>query len=60
MLAGRAVLYGVAAAGEAGARRALDILAREADEAMGLLGARSLPELGPGFLLHQPAHGSGG
>jgi (S)-mandelate dehydrogenase len=43
--AGRAVLYGVCAAGAAGARRALEILHTEAHDALGLLGATSAVDL---------------
>jgi (S)-mandelate dehydrogenase len=43
--AGRAVLYGVCAAGAAGARRALEILHTEAHDALGLLGATSAADL---------------
>jgi (S)-mandelate dehydrogenase len=50
VMTGRPVLYGVAAAGAAGAERALEILTSEAVDAMGLLGASSLSELGPQFL----------
>jgi (S)-mandelate dehydrogenase len=67
VLAGRAVLYGVCAAGAEGAYHALQILHREADDALGLLGARSLGELGAGLLQHRPRsilsndmHGSAG
>ncbi|MFO1319575.1 MAG: alpha-hydroxy acid oxidase [Burkholderiales bacterium] len=42
---GRAWLYGLAAGGEAGVRRALDILIHEMDIALGLLGRASLAEL---------------
>lgn len=48
---GRAPLYGVCAAGASGARRALEILHQEAFEAMGLLGAAALQELGPQCLV---------
>jgi (S)-mandelate dehydrogenase len=50
VMTGRPVLYGVAAAGAAGAERALEILTSEAVDAMGLLGASSPSELGPQFL----------
>jgi (S)-mandelate dehydrogenase len=50
VLAGRAPLYGLCAAGTAGVGRALEILQREAHDALGLLGARSVAELGPEFL----------
>jgi (S)-mandelate dehydrogenase len=45
VLAGRAVLYGLCAGGADGAYHALRILQKEADEALGLAGARSLQEL---------------
>lgn len=44
--AGRAPLYGLAAAGADGAHRALEILADEALNAMGLLGVNGVGELG--------------
>jgi len=52
VMAGRAPLYGLCAAGAPGVERALAILAREALDAMGLLGAASIGELGPSFLRH--------
>jgi L-lactate dehydrogenase (cytochrome)/(S)-mandelate dehydrogenase len=47
---GRATLYGVAAGGEAGARRALDILREEVDMTLALIGCPNVAELGPDFL----------
>jgi (S)-mandelate dehydrogenase len=47
VLTGRATLFGCMAGGEAGARRALEILATELERSMRLCGARSLDELGP-------------
>ncbi len=47
---GRATLYGVAAGGETGATRALDILHEEIDMTMALIGCPSVAELGPDFL----------
>jgi len=44
---GRAAAYGVAADGEAGARRALQILKTEVDRVLALLGCNSIDELGP-------------
>lgn len=44
---GRAYLYGVAAGGEPGVRRALDILQDEVKRGMQLVGCRSLAEIGP-------------
>ena len=50
VLVGRATLYGVAAAGEAGAARALEILRVEVDRVLALLGCRNIGELGPRHL----------
>ncbi len=47
VLVGRAVLYGVAAAGKDGAKRALDILREEILRDLGLLGVPSIAELQP-------------
>jgi isopentenyl diphosphate isomerase/L-lactate dehydrogenase-like FMN-dependent dehydrogenase len=47
---GRAALYGVAAAGEAGVDRALEILRSEVDRVLALLGCTSVGELGPHHL----------
>ena len=47
VLIGRAYLYGLMAGGEAGARRAVDILAAQLVRTMKLLGVRSLEELSP-------------
>jgi (S)-mandelate dehydrogenase len=51
VFAGRAALYGVCAGGAPGAQRALEILRKEALDAMGLLGAASVDELGRGLLV---------
>ena len=51
VLIGRAALYGVAAAGRPGASRALAILREEIDRGLALLGAPSIKELGPRFLV---------
>lgn len=48
---GRATLYGLAAGGEAGVVRALDILKAEMLRGLGLLGCRSIAELGPHLLI---------
>ena len=45
VLIGRAALYGLAADGERGVRRALDVLAIELDRVLGQLGCRSVAEL---------------
>jgi isopentenyl diphosphate isomerase/L-lactate dehydrogenase-like FMN-dependent dehydrogenase len=47
---GRASLYGVAAHGEAGALRAINIFREEIDRTIALLGARSIEELDSRFL----------
>jgi (S)-mandelate dehydrogenase len=47
---GRAPLYGLAAGGEAGANRALDILRNEIDRTIALLGAPSISVLAPHLL----------
>ena len=43
-------LFGVMAAGEPGARRALEILASELERTMKLCGVRSMAEIGPELL----------
>ena len=48
---GRAILYGVAAAGRAGAKRALDILHKEIDRDLALLGVKSIAELNAHLLM---------
>ena len=47
---GRPTLYGVAAGGEAGARRVLTIFREEIDRVMALIGARSVADLDAGIL----------
>jgi (S)-mandelate dehydrogenase len=54
VLVGRATLYGACAAGEQGARRALEILREELLRSMRLCGVRRVSEIGPG-LLTRPA-----
>ncbi|MGH8298975.1 MAG: alpha-hydroxy acid oxidase [Steroidobacteraceae bacterium] len=51
VMIGRAALYGLAAGGEEGVRRALDMLAVELDRVLGQLGCRSVAELTPALLL---------
>ncbi len=51
VLAGRAILYGVAAAGRDGAKRALDIFREEIDRDLGLLGVPSFSELNSRLLV---------
>jgi isopentenyl diphosphate isomerase/L-lactate dehydrogenase-like FMN-dependent dehydrogenase len=50
VLIGRATLYGVAAAGEAGAARAIALLRDEVSRVMALVGAREIAELDRSFL----------
>jgi len=50
VLTGRATLFGVMAGGEAGARRALEILSGELERAMKLCGARRIEEITPELL----------
>ena len=50
VLVGRALLYGVSAAGGTGASRAIEILREEIDRALALVGAASVKELGPAFV----------
>jgi (S)-mandelate dehydrogenase len=50
VLTGRATLFGCMAGGEAGARRALEILSSELERAMRLCGVRSIAEIGPDLL----------
>jgi (S)-mandelate dehydrogenase len=52
-MVGRAFVYGTAAAGQPGARAAIAMLADEIWRTMGLLGCRSLGEIGP-QLIHKP------
>jgi (S)-mandelate dehydrogenase len=51
VLIGRATLYGVCAAGEAGALRALEILRDELIRSMQLCGARAVSEIGPDLVV---------
>jgi (S)-mandelate dehydrogenase len=50
VILGRAPLYGLAAGGEPGVRRALEILTSEIDRALGHLGCNSMSELKPAIL----------
>jgi len=51
---GRATLYGAAAGGIQGARKAISILRDEVDLVMGQIGCRSIAELGETFLMQPP------
>ncbi|CAB3806972.1 (S)-mandelate dehydrogenase [Paraburkholderia ultramafica] len=46
VLLGRAALFGLAAGGEAGIKRTLDILREETDRVMGLIGVRTTADIG--------------
>jgi isopentenyl diphosphate isomerase/L-lactate dehydrogenase-like FMN-dependent dehydrogenase len=54
VMIGRATLYGLAAAGEAGASRALDILEAEIRRTMGVLGCASIAALTPDHVVLPP------
>ncbi len=49
-LVARPQLFGLAVAGEAGVARVLDILKRELDRTMGLLGVATIAEIGPDYI----------
>lgn len=59
VMVGRATLYGLAAAGEPGVHRALEMLTVELDRVFGQLGCRTVRELGP-HLLHRAGRQTGG
>jgi (S)-mandelate dehydrogenase len=50
VMIGRATLYGLAAGGEPGVRRAIELLHSEVDRVLGQLGCVSLKEVGPHLL----------
>lgn len=54
VFAGRAMLYAVAASGEAGAERAIAILRDEIDRTLALVGCASFARLGPELLYDAP------
>lgn len=54
VMSGRPTLYGVAAAGEAGAYRALEIFQTEMDRIMAQLGLNSVDEISPHILWNPP------
>jgi (S)-mandelate dehydrogenase len=60
VMIGRATYYGVCAAGEAGAHRALEILSDELVRTMQLCGARSVSEIGPHLFFEEKNHGTPG
>ena len=49
-LIGRAYAYGVGADGEAGVAKAIDILRKELDVSMALMGAKRIADIGPHVL----------
>ncbi len=53
VLVGRATLYGTACGGQAGAARAIKILADEMERSFGYVGARSVAEIGPHIFAHR-------
>jgi len=55
VMSGRPTLYGSAAAGEAGAYRALEIFQTEMDRIMGMLGLNSVDEISP-HIFWDPPH----
>ncbi len=55
VMSGRPTLYGCAAAGEAGAYRALEIFQTEMDRVMAQIGANCVDELGP-HIFWEPPH----
>ena len=56
VMIGRATLYGVSAAGEAGSTRAIEIFSEEIRRVMGILGCRSIVELNRGYLVMPPEY----
>jgi isopentenyl diphosphate isomerase/L-lactate dehydrogenase-like FMN-dependent dehydrogenase len=54
VMSGRPTLYGAAAAGEAGAYRALEIFRTEMDRVMAQLALDSVDEIGPGIFWNPP------
>jgi len=56
VMVGRSTLYGVAAGGEAGAARALEIYRDEISRVLALLGCRGIADLGPQYLQFADSH----
>jgi len=54
VMVGRSVLYGTAVSGQAGARQVLDLLRKEIETHLALLGCPSLAELDAGFVNRKP------
>jgi len=51
---GRPIMWGLAAAGEQGARNVLEILRSELDHTLALLGVERPAELGPAWVVTKP------
>jgi (S)-mandelate dehydrogenase len=56
---GRAVLYGLAAAGEAGVTRVIEILGDELDRTLAMLGCRGVADLSAAHVEPSAAPGEG-
>ena len=56
VLTGRATLYGTAVAGQAGAEKALSILATEFEKTMAYVGCRTIDEVSPDIFAKPPVH----
>jgi (S)-mandelate dehydrogenase len=54
VMIGRPVLYGLAAGGEAGALKAIELMTSELHRVLGQLGCRSIADLNPGMLVRGP------
>jgi (S)-mandelate dehydrogenase len=55
VMVGRATLWGLAAGGEAGVARALELLHEETHRVLGQIGCPSFADLGPHFIKSEPA-----
>jgi isopentenyl diphosphate isomerase/L-lactate dehydrogenase-like FMN-dependent dehydrogenase len=56
-MAGRAPLYGLATAGEAGVTHALGLLKQELDRSLAYLGCAKVDDLGPHLIADLPVQG---
>ena len=54
VLIGRAYLYGLMAGGEQGVARVIELLAKEIEVNMQLMGAATIADLGPGLIRRRP------
>jgi (S)-mandelate dehydrogenase len=55
VMIGRATLYGISVAGQAGAERALSLLRNELEKNMAYAGCRTIGEITPDILAHRPS-----